>query len=288
MKSRVAIIVLVCVTGALLLFTYAAVTSTDQKAATSAAVLPSSLDNLYPPVNPAPVYLLGMYGLARPFSGMVCDVLENDMENALSNFEAFRKAYVENSALVPEWQPMYAMDPVDQLGAAITTGDPSKIMPAVDALGRVCHGCHVAKMVPVQQKFRWDSFAGFALTDPLSGADVSFAQLMLMMETNFDGIASNLQQGQKENALAQFAGFNARFQAMADACVICHDSERHYYVSEDITGLISNLQVELSKPAVDMATVGGLLQSIGQESCSKCHLVHIPAAYGQQMMEMHK
>jgi len=287
MKSSVAVIGLVCVAGAFVLFNCASVASNEQKAEIAGSALPASLEDLYPPRSSAPTYLLNMYGLARTLSGTVGDVLEGDMENARSNFEAFKKAYTDNSALIPEWQAWYPIEPVERLGAAIASADPAKIMPAADEVGSVCHSCHLTYMAPVQHKFRWDDFAGIAVTDPLSGEQVSFARLMLMMSTNFDGIAGDLAQGQKENALSQFAGFSARFEAMANACTICHESERHYYVSEDISDLIAGLQGELSKPEVDMGIVGKLIQSIGQESCSKCHLVHIPAAYSQQATVKH-
>jgi len=287
MKSSVAVIGLVCLVGASIILIAACSNGTGHQAESPKLALPASLNDYYPPKNPAPAYLLAMLDLAKPFSGMVCDALEGDIGNARSNFELFKKAYIENSTVIPEWKQKYPMEPIQQLGAVIKSGDPSKIMPAVDAVGAVCHSCHVTYMAPVHQKYRWDDFGDILLTDPLSGQDVSYAGLMLMMQTNFDGIANDIGQGQHENALRQFAGFKERFQAVSEACMICHDTERHYFVSDEITDLISDLQAVLNKSEVDMGQVGGLLQTIGNESCSKCHLVHIPAAYGQQNMKAH-
>jgi hypothetical protein len=157
----------------------------------------------------------------------------------------------------------------------------------VESVGAVCHSCHQAHMPRVQQKYRWGNFGDIALTDPLSKQDVSFAQLMLMIQTNFEGITNDLAQGQDAEAAQQLAGFQARFQEMSEACGKCHDSERLYYISADITELISGLQTELARPTVDPTAVGELLLTIGQESCSKCHLVHIPAAYSQQLSDPH-
>lgn len=287
MKSSVVVVGALCLAGALVLLISAGVDGSSQQEASVKVTEPASLANFYPPKSHAPTYLLSMLRLSQPLSSMVCDLLENDVENARLNFETFKKAYIENSEMVPEWKSMYPLEPVEQLGAAITSGDMSKIMPATDAVGAVCHTCHVTNMVPVQLKYRWENFGDIVMTDPLSEQDVSYARLMLMLETNFQGIGNNAAQGQNENALRQLAGFNARFQAMSESCMICHDSERHYYVSKDITDKISALEAELSKPQIDMGAVGGLLKFIGNESCAKCHLVHIPAAYGQQLAKMH-
>lgn len=252
-----------------------------------AAHLPASLDNFYPPKNPAPAYLLAMLDLARPFSGMVADVMEGDMPNAQANYEAFKKLYVQTSAMIPEWKEAFPLEAVDQLGTALAGGDPGQIMPAVEAVGGTCHNCHLKSMAPVHQKYRWNDFGEIVVTDPLSGQDVKFAQLMMMMETNFTGIGNDLQQDQPEAAQKHFDGFNARFKAVSEACMICHDTDRHYFVSKDVTDMIAGLQAELNQPQADMGKIGGLLASIGNESCSKCHLVHVPAAYGQYALRAH-
>ncbi|HWR84281.1 MAG TPA: hypothetical protein VN285_13365 [Candidatus Deferrimicrobium sp.] len=281
MKASVLAAVLVGAIMVSVVVTLADQPGTNQKADPAVRTIPASLSNLYPPRSPAPTYLLAMLGMARAFSGIVCDVLENDSANAQSGFGTFKKSYLEVSNMVPEWKQEFPLQPIEALNAALSTGDPSKIMPAVDEVGKICHNCHTAAMPPVQQKYRWNNFGDISVTDPISGQQVSYARFMLMMETNFDGIGVDVQQGQRDNALLQLTGFSARFQAMAEACMICHDSERKYYVDTSVTNLISTLQAELSRSEVNGDVVGRLLRSIGQESCSKCHLVHIPAAYAQ-------
>ncbi len=260
----------------------------NQKAETINQGIPASLDAYYPPQSPAPAYLLAMMNMERPFSAMVNDIFENDLANAKAGFQAFKKSYIDISGMVPEWKQDFPLQPVEELGVALESGDPKKIMPAVEKAGGNCHGCHVANMAPVQQKYSWSQFRGLSVTDPLSGQEVSYADLMQMMNTNFAGMGADVMQGQREKAKVQFDGFNARFQAMADACMDCHDSERKYYVDESVGSVIENLKLELSKPAIDPSSVNGLMDSIGKESCGKCHLVHIPAAYGQQLMSEHK
>lgn len=287
MKSRVAVISSVCLAAAFALLISGSENRAGQPADNSSLALPASLTQYYPPNTPAPAYLLAMHDLARPFSGVICDVQENDLENARQNFRAFREIYADVAGMIPEWSSAYPTEPLAVLESALAGGDPAAIMPAVAAVGAVCHNCHVQTMAPTQQRYRWDRFGDIALTDPLSGKDVSFPELMLMMEVSFQGIANNLAQEQPERARAQFTGFEARFAEVAEACTFCHETKRTYFVSEDITGTIANLRSELEKSEIDGNVVEGLMQSIGQESCAKCHLVHIPAAYGQQMAETH-
>ncbi|HSH00123.1 MAG TPA: hypothetical protein VLB27_08740 [candidate division Zixibacteria bacterium] len=287
MKSRVVVVLSVCVVGFFIVLTTGTVNRAGQPVDNSSHALPASLAQYYPPNTPAPAYLLAMHDLARPFSGVICDVQEGDLENARQNFSAFRDVYAEVAGMIPEWSSAYPTEPLATLETALTGGDPAAVMPAVAAMGAVCHNCHVRTMAQTQQRYRWDRFGDIALTDPLSGRDVGFAELMLMMEVSFQGIANDLAQDQLENARAQFDGFAARFAEVAEACAFCHETKRTYFVSEDITGKIATLRGELEKPEIDGNVVEGLMQSIGQESCAKCHLVHIPAAYGQQMAEVH-
>jgi hypothetical protein len=244
--------------------------------------LPGSLDNLYPPKSPAPVFYLEMHNLSRPLSGIICDLFENDFENARNDFDAFRKQYVKISSIVPEWAGMYPISAVDQLDTAMKTGDRGKIMSAIDGIGRVCDGCHLKYMPQAQHRYHWGEFSAITATDPLTGEDVSFQQLMLRMESNMTGIGIDLQQGQPENAGKQLGGFEARFQAVKQTCVACHEQERRYYVNDEIIAKFNDLKQVLSKNAVDAKAAGELLQQIGQESCFKCHLVHIPSAYAER------
>lgn len=255
-----------------------------QNSTAPAGSLPASLAILYPPENQTPVYYLAMHELAMPFSAAMADVMDQDMANARVGFEKFKEQYVRVAAMVPEWQALFPLRPVDDLGAALASGDPGKIMAAGEAVGQVCHRCHLTAMAPVQHLYRWDKFGDIAVTDPLSKRDVDFALLMRMMEGNFTGIAANLQQGQVENARAAFQGFDARFRAMAGTCELCHETERRYFVDPDIAAAIKQLGEGLNAATVDPAATGKQMETIGSESCAKCHLVHVPAAYTQQVL----
>lgn len=91
---------------------------------------PRSLDAFYPPVADRPVYLFGMLGLETSFSGIVVDLMEDDLEGARGSFEDFQRRYREVAAMVPEWREEYPEEMVKELGTALATGDKRLAMDA--------------------------------------------------------------------------------------------------------------------------------------------------------------
>lgn len=242
---------------------------------------PSSLDALFPPKAEQPIYLFKMLEIGTPFSGIIVDLFENDPQNAMANFERFKAKYVEVSKMVPEWEKDFPIAPVEELGAAMETGDQATVMAALEKVGKVCGDCHAANMLKVQQKYHWGDFKAIRVEDPVTKEEVDFSRLMQYFDGNFVGISVDVEQGQRENAQKQFQGFNARFQALKETCLNCHDTERKYYVDESIQALVNKMGRALKKSPIDPKELEALGQGIGMESCFKCHLVHVPAAFTQ-------
>ncbi len=240
---------------------------------------PASMDNFYPPKAEAPVFLFSMLEMNTPFTGIVVDLFENDFENVIVDFENFKALYTEIPKMVPEWKNKFPMDVVDELGKALETKDPGKIMPAYEAVGKVCYDCHALNMAKVQLKYHWRDMSTIMVHDPLTNEEVSFSQFKHYMASAAEGIGIDLQQGQLENAKLQFQAFNARFQAFKETCQECHSTERLYYVDDNTQAIIDRLGKELDKPDINMEKVGRLAQGIGMGSCMPCHHVHTPA-YG--------
>jgi hypothetical protein len=240
---------------------------------------PSSLDDLYPPRAEAPIYLLKMFEISTPLAGVAIDMSEEDLENARANFERFKFQYEEISGLVPEWGNAYPIEPVEELGKALEDGEQEKVMAAVEKVDEVCRDCHIANMVRVQQKYHWGDFSGLILSDPVTKEDVNFNQLMWHLERPFVGVLVDVEQGQVENALKHFETLSQRFEALRESCYACHETEREYFVDERVQALMAEVGATLKTASPDPKRVGELLQGIGAESCFKCHLVHLPAAY---------
>ncbi len=246
--------------------------------APTAPYLPGTLDSLYPPAADRPVYLLKMLELETAFSGIVVDLMEEDFGGARGLFEEFRARYREAAAMVPEWGGEYPEKPVEVLGAALAAGDKALAMGAFAAVGETCHRCHLASMVPVQQKYHWGDFGSISVRDPLSGAPTGYGQFKKFLAANLAGITVDLRQGQTDNARKQFEGFRARFSALGGSCGACHEKESRYYVDRDVQETVAKLGKLFQGRVVPAEAAMALAQEIGRESCSKCHLVHVPAA----------
>ncbi len=248
---------------------------------------PHSLDSLYPPAAPAPVLLVRMLELGEAMSGVAVDLLEQDVEHVRAGLERFKTEYVALSRLVPEWETAYPVGPVDTLIAAVESGEPEQIGAAFAGVGAVCHECHVANMAKVHYRYRWGDFAGINLSEPTSGRVLTYRELMQELETAFAGIGTDLRQQQLENALGHFEAFQARLSLLATTCVVCHTTERKYFIDAQVQQTVQRLGAVLRSGAPDTTAAMGLAQQIGMESCSKCHLVHAPAALAKASWEGH-
>lgn len=244
-----------------------------------AGTLPETLNSIYPPAAGQPIYLFRMLELETFFSGIVVDLMEDDIEGARSSFDGFAGKYREVSGIVPEWKSKYPGEPVKELGEALAAGDRKRAMSAFAEMGGICHRCHVETMVLVQQKYHWGDFGAIAVKDPLSGAATGYPQFKQYLAANLAGITVDLRQGQVDNARRQFQEFRARFQALADSCNGCHEKKSKYYVDSEVQDIVEEIGKAFTSRTVAADVVIALTQNIGRESCSKCHLVHLPAAF---------
>ena len=242
-----------------------------------AGPLPASLDNYFPPKAPAPVWLLEMFALEGAAGGIMGDLQQGDMAGVKANYQAFKAQYEKMSKMVPEWTSLFPMAPVEDLGKAIDSGDPSKIGPAFGPVGAVCSNCHIPNVVKAHQKYHWPNFDDVKLTNPLSNQPLGWKDYMFQLSGTFGGIGNDLRQGQLENARKDFQAFSATFKSLPQGCVACHNTPRTYFVDASVLALVDQLGKELSAATPDAKKVEELSGAIGNESCMKCHLVHMPA-----------
>lgn len=244
-----------------------------------AGPLPASLDNFFPPKAPAPVWLIEMFGLAGPLEGIGVDLQQGDVAGAKANYAAFKAQYSKMAEMVPEWKDRFPLAPVENLGKALESGDPSQVGPAMGGVGQVCGSCHLVNQSKAFFKYHWPAFEGLKLTDPVSKESVAWVDYMRMMAGAFTGIGNDLQQGQVDNALKNYDAFSARLKALEqEGCAKCHTTARTYFVDPASLALVDQLGQALKASSPDAQEVGELSGAIGNEVCMKCHLVHVPAA----------
>ena len=250
-----------------------------------AGPLPASLDKFFPPIAPVPVFLFEMFALAGPFEGIMIDLQQGDIAGVQTNYEAFKAQYEKLAGFVPEWKDRFPNDPVDNLGEALKSSDPQKIGQAMGQVGQTCGSCHLLFQAKAFQQYHWGDFHAIKITDPLSKESLEFDDFMIRLAGSFGGIGNDLAQGQLDNARNNFSAFSTQFETFSSkACVECHkdpagnEIPRKYFVDENITQLIAQLGQALEAETPDAAAIQQLSGAIGNESCMKCHLVHVPAA----------
>jgi cytochrome c556 len=248
--------------------------------ASGADPLPKSLENLFPPKADGNIWRMQMHAMATPLTAAVGSVQEGDMETAQALFAEFKKQYTTNSTLVPEWESKFDMAPVTAVEEAFAGGDPDAVMGAVMSLANVCHSCHYDNMGRVQKLYVWPKFSEVTVSDPDMG-ELRFVEVMYMLNGSITGIGLGLKEGSNEAALAGLPKFKKAFSLLEATCEECHDSERTYFVDEMVHNLIDRLEKTLSDPSATPQAAGSILQNIGNESCRRCHLVHVPAAFTQ-------
>lgn len=247
---------------------------------------PASLDKLYPPEAPAPLYALAMLEMEGAAVGAISDLMQGDMENAVANWEQFKQKYVETSQMVPEWTDKFPTDFLDAGGEALKAGDVEGFFAALEPLGPVCGGCHVANMANVQYRYAWPDFGEIQVSIPGAEEPASWGDLMQGVGTPMVGIGNDLAQGQLDNARQNYQAFKAGFGVMTEACDECHDTPREYFVDARVQADIDALGEALQAESPDAEAIGGLIGKIGEESCGKCHMVHEPAALARDRWEM--
>ena len=244
--------------------------------------LPASLDSLYPPQAPQPVFLMRMVALGARLDGIAVDLATQDLEHVASSFAAFEAAYRDTAGLVSEWRDRFPMEPVTSLGEALASGDPAQVEPAFSAVGAVCASCHHDTMVAVTQRFHWQDANAITTTDPVSGRKVAHAEFMHMLDFSLTGVTHDLAQGQLDSARNHFQDFRRRFAVLGETCEECHGTEERFYFTDAAsTARVEAIGAALDAATPDLAAVQGAVTEVGFNTCHRCHLVHVPAAFAK-------
>jgi len=251
----------------------------NTRLAAKVVTLPASLDALYPPKADSPALLMAMNGLAIKMTSVPVALGQKDAAAAQKYFEEFQGLYGQVSKMVPEWSGHYPQEPIDALGKAVAAGDPAAVGSAMEAIDAVCADCHHEYMVPVQQKYRWKDFASLEITDPVTKEKSNYAGQMRAIEATFVGIMVHLDGGRPAEAVAATKALKSRMVEFRDVCQECHDSEREYFVDDDTLSILDDLGKAIGSGHADPQAVMGLAMKFGEQSCSRCHLVHVPAAF---------
>lgn len=134
-------------------------------------------------------------------------------------------------------------------------------------------------MPAVWNKYNWKDFRNVTIstTNPEEPQLPWAAAKMKYLVAGFDGIGVNIQQGNQAGAKKSFELFTKMFNNTKQACSSCHATERRYYVSDDIMGMIRKMGREID--AGNLTSAENIRQGIGAQSCYACHVLHLPAQF---------
>lgn len=219
---------------------------------------------------------------------MIVDLQTQDVANLAADFTAFETQYDHiRTAILPEWSALMPTEPVDALGVALMSGDPSAVGQALGTVGAVCGNCHGRFQMKVQAKYHWANFDDKVGFDPVSTSSIAWTDFMGNTAIAFNAISHELGQGQLAEARTAFTTFSSYFDSLGQACSQCHTTPREYFVDASARAVVDAIGAELQQTTPNPATVGQLIGQVGMETCLSCHFVHQPGAMVREFFGIH-
>ena len=225
--------------------------------------------------------------------GIGANLQAQNMAAVKASYQGFVAQYDKVNKMVPEWSKYFPKAPVDALGQAIDSGDPSKIGPAMAKVGELCGDCHLVNQAKVMEQYHFNNFAEVKVTDPVTNKELEFGDYMTALAGTFEGALTSLGAGNQANAGKSWADFTAQYKALGDnACKECHSDPatkqeipRKYFVDADSMAVLGQMGKALAASPPDAAAVGNLSGAIGNGICFNCHLIHLPAQQAKDRWE---
>ncbi len=291
MKNRlvIAVAVVLIISGLLVVSGKMPKAESPNVISNMARPLPDSLDKWFETKTPwgQPLYLFKMFDLGDSMMGVLVDVQQDDMTNAKISYQIFKNEYKNSSKMVPEWRGYYDPEAVDKVGKALETGDKNKVLASIDAVFQTCSKCHIATKTKVFAKYNWKDLKDVKMKTvnpeqpeaPWTEAKAKY------LVTGFDGTIANAKENQQEATNKSFQQFKTMFLYMKDACKSCHDTERKYYVSDDVMALVDKAEGEISSG--DLNNASNTMQQIGG-ACFDCHQTHEPLQRLKELVSTEK
>ncbi len=245
--------------------------------------LPKSLDQYYPSGGP-PIFLLKMLDMADSLDDTTVNLQENDLVNATNSFQEFSNKYDNVSKMIPEWSVYFDKSLVAKISSEIDTGDVPNAFADIGKLGETCDKCHKVNTPEVWAKYYWKDFDSINVTTVNPNEPVApWSEAMAKYLTpGFEGMITNLKERKGDAANQSFENFRSMLLNFKKACSKCHNTERKYFVSDDIMAVVNQ-----TGDYVKSGNVTGVeqnVQIIGMESCYKCHVLHQPAQMMKDLM----
>lgn len=233
--------------------------------------LPKSLNEFYIGSSfeePSSEWVGEMFIQAGAFDGMVANIQEGDMTNAIISYNVFANEYKNISKKVPEWRNYFDISEVDKLGKDLKNNKQSAIPKDIEKIAATCEKCMGERRAQVWAKYYWRGF------DTVNIGGMPWPDAMKLLGVNFGGIAANAAEGNQTATNNSFNQFKTLYTDTKTACSNCHDTPRFYYVSDDVFAKIDQMGDNIT--ANNMQNVQDIQKELGIQ-CYRCHVLHLPA-----------
>ncbi len=243
---------------------------------------PKSLDKFYPPESKTPRWTQQMHKISGAFGGVFVDMKENDWKNAEAGAKRFLENYREAAKWVPEWEDLFDLNAAKKFTDSVTSHDPKQIKKASGPVAETCSKCHSKNYLPVWARYHMPSVKKIKITDPIAEEEMDYKAFMYRLSSNFKEMTVNFSQEQYMKVFQAANHFQKRIKELRSVCSKCHVSEwsrsavsvRQFFVNDDILEVIQDIKKDLATGEPNPEKFWEIVETIGVQSCKKCHLVH--------------
>jgi nitrate/TMAO reductase-like tetraheme cytochrome c subunit len=131
------------------------------------------------------------------------------------------------------------------------------------------------------------------VTDPISEEEMSYKAYMYRLSANFKEMTVNFSQEQYMKVFQAANHFQKRIREFRSVCSKCHVSEwsrsavsvKQFFVNDDILEVVQDMKKDLATGEPSPERFWENIETIGIQSCKKCHLVHQSLTLIQQAWE---
>jgi len=265
---------------------------------------PASLDRFYPPHTQRMEYRDLMREMYLPESFARQEAQRGQWDAARRSWARFIERFTRLRTVVPEWEARFGT--VDEWQSAIqpilasgTPADAERLERTQEALFvKHCEECHATERQRVYARYHFGTFRTVwaippKIDDPLiqvmltewkgkaaiPDGTVSFRDYMKLMNTSLMTAWNLADAGEIEAARVSMSRLETYLDAIPPVCAECHGGEpRRYFIDADSLEKFHAVSRALAGATVDRADVVRQLRDAFDNTCSRCHDIHlIPA-----------
>lgn len=272
MKSRIAILVLLCVIAVSGLLIY------KHTGKVKLVVMPpDSLAAWYKPENKRHVWLHNMFKLRREMQAVEHYASVKDPDNLALWTNRLAEHYAKIGEMVPEWQTRLDMDAIEILKNLQQSNLYAKVPETLVELQTNCDSCHDRYRAVTAMLYRAPDFHNL---ENISNEELSASMVDLQQSVNQIKIASEA--GDQDRAVSGLRDLQTGVDKLGGLCVSCHEHLPVEYPNETVRTAFDELEKQLQTD--NKKEQGKALGMLAVTACAQCHGTHRISADTRQLL----